>query len=100
MDGAPIPAGVGMAVCTLIGTVAGLVVGWLRDRDKLHHDTRIEKLEGQAERQSQQLADCEQRHEACDASLKSLSLELKARDDRDRADLERQIADLRKQVAG
>lgn len=70
--------GVAMAAIATISTVAGLVIGWLRDRDKLQYDQRLSSQDAQIgvlTRQNEaqaremgelktEIASCQQKHEA------------------------------------
>lgn len=65
--------GVAMAAMGMIGTIVGLIVGFLKDRDKLRFDSDLAALKTQNTTQAAQIADntkklqdCEEKHRDCE----------------------------------
>lgn len=85
---------VASGVVSALVTIALAVIGYLGSKDRM----RLTTLESQMEA-------CQEKHKECDedrartkVELASTTAELKARDDKDRADLQRQLDALKKQV--
>jgi hypothetical protein len=73
--------GILMAVVGALGTAFGLFINWLRDRDKLRYDSKLQALEAQNALQASQIAaltrrseDCEAKHRACEEGHKTMEL--------------------------
>lgn len=58
-------AAVGAAL-TLVGTVAGLFFGYLKDRDKLRYDSKIQALELQNAQQARDMEQLRAQHRQCE----------------------------------
>lgn len=75
--------GVAMAAIAMISTVAGLVVGYFRDRDKLRYDNELSGLRAQNTAQAKQMADqdvkiaeLKRTHDECEAQHRDTSARL------------------------
>lgn len=79
--------GVAMAAIGMIGTIVGLLVGYLKDRDKLKYDAEFATLKANSEK-------CNQEH----AIAKQEIANLHARDASDKADLQSQLNALKRVV--
>lgn len=74
-----VQTGVAMAAIALISSVAGMIVGYFKDRDKLKYDAEFASLKNQNANQAKQIADsagtiavlqrdqqeCLERHQEC-----------------------------------
>jgi hypothetical protein len=57
--------GLAMAGIGALGTAFGLLINWLRDRDKLRYDSKLQALEVQNGTQAEQITALIDAHEAC-----------------------------------
>lgn len=80
-------AGIGM-----LGTVIGLLIGWLRDRDKLRYDNELALLKQRQKECEQEHAECMEKHQESTAEIAKLH----QRDNVDFLALQSQIDALKK----
>ena len=73
-----------MATVAAFGTAFGLFINWMRDRDKLRYDSKLQALEAQNATQAAQIEalkdrseDCEAKHEACEEKQRTVELQVK-----------------------
>lgn len=79
--------GVAMAAIGMVGTVVGLLIGWLKDRDKLRYDAEFAKLKANWEK-------CNEEHTIAKKEI----ADLHARDKSDKMELQTQINTLKQQL--
>lgn len=91
---------VGLAAVSTLGGTGAALFAWLNARDNKRYDLRVATLETN-------VAECQERHEQCEeqhavtrTELKAAKEDAKARDARDKAELQAQIDTLKKQVNG
>lgn len=84
--------GAAMAAIGMVGTVVGLLIGYLKDRDKLRYDAEFAKIRAQQERCEEESKKCNEEH----AIAKREIANLHARDKTDKVELQSQIDAMRK----
>ncbi len=99
-------SGVWVVLGTLVGTVSGYFFKWLGDRDKLSYDKKLTQQEDEIRNQTARLDEmvrnhskCEEMHKRCEETTDRLQREiseLRARDDKDRQELESKIKEVKR----
>lgn len=80
-------AAIAMSAIAMVGTIASLVIGWLKDRDRLANDKEMALLKQDQQR-------CKDDGAKQDAKIVSLEAEIRSlrqRDEEDRRELEAKI---------